>query len=130
MTDFFIQEHFQLSGQNFPSISAFKHVGHKEIELAEIDNSGNTAFHVAASIDFLPIFDIRTFIRGGDSNPKNKEGCTPLHIAAEKGHKAFCQLVLNDTVDKAIQKLHIMLYKINEQGHGDTISLVFVRLTQ
>ena len=79
--------------------SAFKHVGHKEIELEEIDEAGNTAFHLAASKDFRPIFDIRPFIRdegrSGKSNPKNKEGCTPLHIAAEKGHLIFCQRVLH-----------------------------------
>ena len=87
--------------------SAFKHVGHKEIELEEIDEAGNTAFHLAAAKDFLPIFDIRPFIRGGVyvtdvtdySNPKNKEGRTPLHVAAEKGHGTFCQLILNVTGD-------------------------------
>ena len=78
---------------------AFKHVGHKEIELEEIDVAGNTAFHLAASKDFLPIFDIRPFIRGANvdhrkSNPENKEGRTPLHISAEKGYLTFCQMVL------------------------------------
>ena len=77
---------------------AFKHVGHKEIELEEIDEAGNTAFHLAASKDFLPISDIRPFISGANvdhrkSNPENKEGRTPLHIAAEKGHLTFCQMV-------------------------------------
>ena len=83
--------------------SAFKHVGHKEIELEEIDEAGNTAFHLAAEKDFLPIFDIRPFISGGvyggESNPKNKEGRTPFHIAAEKGHWTFCQMILNVTTD-------------------------------
>ena len=79
--------------------SAFKHVGDKEIELEEIDEAGNTAFHLAASKDFLPIFDIRPFIRGANvdhrkSNPENKEGRTPLHISAEKGYLTFCQMIL------------------------------------
>ena len=82
--------------------SAFKHVGYKEIELEEIDEAGNTAFHLAAEKDFLAIFDIQEFLSGGaygNSNPKNKEGRTPFHIAAEKGYWTFCQLVLNVTTD-------------------------------
>ena len=82
--------------------SAFKHVGHKEIELEEIDVAGNTAFHVAAAKDFQPIFDIRPFIRGSGSSLKNKEGRTPLHIAAEKGHLMFCRMILTDSCDEVI----------------------------
>ena len=103
--------------------SAFKHVGDKEIELEEIDEAGNTAFHLAASKDFLPIFDIRPFIDIYDicvgsnerkSNPKNKEGRTPLHIAAEKGHRKFCQLVLQGTQWQASWSFRQM---INNHGH-------------
>ena len=82
--------------------SAFKHVGHKEIELEEIDKAGNTAFHVAAAKDFLPIFDIRPFIRGSGSSLRNKEGRTPLHIASEKGHLMFCRRILTDSCDEVI----------------------------
>ena len=82
--------------------SAFKHVGHKEIELEEIDKAGNTAFHVAAAKDFLPIFDIRPFIRGSGSSLKNKKGRTPLHIASEKGHLMFCRRILTDSPDDVI----------------------------
>ena len=87
--------------------SAFKHVGHKEIELEEIDVAGNTAFHLAASKDFRPIFDIRPFIHGANvdhrkSNPENKEGRTPLHIAAEKGHLMFCKMILMYSCDEDI----------------------------
>ena len=82
--------------------SAFKHVGHKEIELEEIDEAGNTAFHVAAAKDFLPIFDILPFIRGGGYNLKNKEGRSPLHIAAEKGHLMFCQIIFTESCDEVI----------------------------
>ena len=82
--------------------SAFKHVGHKEIELEEIDKAGNTAFHVAAAKDFLPIFDIKPFIRGSGSSLKNKEGRTPLHIASEKGHLMFCCMILTNSRDDVI----------------------------
>ena len=99
--------------------SAFKHVGDKKIELEEIDEAGNTAFHLAASKDFLPIFDIRPFIglvglNKRESNPKNKEGRTPLHIAAEKGHRKFCQLVLQGTQWQASLSFRQM---INNHGH-------------
>ena len=35
-----------------------------------------------------------------DKNPKDKEHITPLHLAAENGHIAICEFILNNVVYK------------------------------
>ena len=73
---------------------AFEKVGHKEIELKPTDEIGNTAFHIAASKDFIQVFDIIQNVKG-DKNPPNKDGCTPIHIAAEKGNLEIFKVNIN-----------------------------------
>ena len=51
------------------------------------------AFQNAAKIGNLAL--IKLFITNfKDKNPKDKEGMTPLHFAAENGHLSICQLLL------------------------------------
>ena len=35
-----------------------------------------------------------------DKNPKDRDDLTPLHLAAENGHIAICQFILNNVVYK------------------------------
>ena len=35
-----------------------------------------------------------------DKNPKDRDDLTPLHLAAESGHIAICEFILNNVVYK------------------------------
>ena len=62
----------------------------------EFQNTRSTvAFQNAAKIGNLPL--IKLFTKNfKDKNPKDEEGMTPLHFAAENGHLSICQLLLEN----------------------------------
>ena len=35
-----------------------------------------------------------------DKNPKSEDGTTPLHFAAQVGHKEVCRLIIDSVMDK------------------------------
>eukprot|EP00439_Symbiodinium_sp_Y106_P012694 s1745_g1.t2 len=62
----------------------------------QYDEHGGSALHLAAKVGHVPIF--RLVKKFSDANQvlsaKNAEDQTPLHVAAENGHHAVCQLII------------------------------------
>ena len=73
------------------------------LNLATPQANGNTLYHLAAQLNDLPLLKGASEM-GLDINAKNKEGLTPLHIAAMKAESdAVMKYLLSQGADKSIR---------------------------
>eukprot|EP00439_Symbiodinium_sp_Y106_P013112 s1745_g1.t3 len=85
------------------------------------DEHGGSALHLAAKVGHVPIF--RLVKKFSDANQvlsaKNAEDQTPLHVAAENGHHAVCQLIIEKkgSVDVEDSKERLPLHLALQSGH-------------
>jgi rRNA processing protein Krr1/Pno1 len=70
--------------------------------LAETDESGDTALHIAAHEGYIKL--TRYLLqKGANPNQQNKAGSTPLHKAASKGNIAVTEILLEHNADANIK---------------------------
>ncbi|MHC4537535.1 MAG: ankyrin repeat domain-containing protein, partial [Planctomycetota bacterium] len=100
------------------------------IERVQQAKKDKSLFEAAAKGD---IDRVKALIAAGaDANMKDKEGCTPLHIAAHRGHTAVVQLLSAEGAsvnarhdEEGWMPLHVAAYS----GHPDAVELLLAEGT-
>lgn len=113
-----------------------KYVQLMERKIAEFkDPDGSSYLHLAAKEGHLPIFRLVKSFSTGEGQiraARSKDLMTPLHVAAQHGHRLVCETIMDKKapVDKEDSEERLPLHLALQHGHFQLARVLLDRLEQ